>query len=96
MNKPKPNPELIDDESPELTDEDFARMRPMRDVFPEIVAAQRRGELRVRGPQKAPTKERIAVRLSPEVLEYFRSSGPGWQTRMDQALLELVHRRKTG
>ena len=96
MSKRKPNPELLDDESPELTAEDFARMRPMGDVFPEIVAAQQRGELRVRGPQKAPTKERIAVRLSPEVVEYFRSTGPGWQTRMDRELLELVHRHKAG
>jgi len=96
MNKPKPNPELLDDESPELTAMDFAKMRPMREVFPAIVEAQRRGELRVRGPQKAPTKERVALRLSPEVVEYFRSTGPGWQTRMDQALLEVVHKYKAG
>ncbi|MDR3671062.1 MAG: BrnA antitoxin family protein [Holophaga sp.] len=96
MSKRKPNPELIDDESPELTAEDFARMRPMREVFPELIEAQQRGELRVRGPQKAPTKERVALRLSPEVVEYFRGTGAGWQTRMDQALLEAVHRYKAG
>jgi len=96
MNKPKPNPELIDDESPELTALAFAKMRPMREVFPDIVEARQRGEMRVRGPQKAPTKERVAVRLSPEVVEYFRSTGPGWQTRMDQALLEVVRRYKAG
>ena len=96
MSKRKPNPELIDAESPELTAEDFAKMRPMREVFPGLVEAQQRGELRVRGPQKAPTKERVALRLSPEVVEYFRATGAGWQTRMDQALLEVVHRYKAG
>lgn len=45
---------------------------------------------RGRGPAKSPTKQRISIRLSPEVLEHFRSSGKGWQTRMDAALQEWV------
>ena len=49
---------------------------------------------RTRGPNKQPTKEQVAVRYSPEVLEYFRSTGAGWQTRMDEALREYVSRRK--
>ena len=51
-------------------------------------------KLGVRGPQKAPTKVRVSVRLSPEVVEYFRSTGAGWQTRMDSELLEMVHKHK--
>ncbi|MGH8650773.1 MAG: BrnA antitoxin family protein [Gammaproteobacteria bacterium] len=45
---------------------------------------------RRRGPQQAPTKERITVRLSREVLEHFRAMGDGWQTRMDEALKEWL------
>ena len=41
---------------------------------------------KVRGPQKAPTKERITIRLSPDVLDRFRASGSGWQRRIDDAL----------
>jgi uncharacterized protein (DUF4415 family) len=26
------------------------------------------------------------LRLSPDALDYFRSTGPGWQTRIDEAL----------
>lgn len=96
MSKRKPNPELVDDESPELTAEDFARMRPMSEVFPQLAEAARKGALKVRGPQKAPTKERIALRLSPEVVEYFRATGPGWQTRMDGVLLDVVRKHKAG
>jgi uncharacterized protein (DUF4415 family) len=48
---------------------------------------------RGRGPQKAPKKERITIRLSPEVVQHFRSIGKGWQARMDAALQEWIERR---
>ena len=46
-----------------------------------------------RGPQVAPTKQLVSVRYSPEVLEYFKSGGAGWQTRMDEALKQWVASR---
>ena len=48
-----------------------------------------------RGPQKAPTKERITIRLSQDIVEHFRSEGGGWQTRMDEALRDWLKRRHT-
>jgi uncharacterized protein (DUF4415 family) len=39
-----------------------------------------------RGPQKAPTKKLVSLRLSTEVLIFFRSTGEGWQSRIDEAL----------
>ena len=36
-----------------------------------------------RSPQKAPTKQRTTIRLSRDVLERFRATGRGWQTRVD-------------
>ena len=48
--------------------------------------AERRG----RGPQKAPVKEQVAIRFSPEVLAYFRATGKGWQTRLDGALRKWI------
>jgi uncharacterized protein (DUF4415 family) len=51
---------------------------------------------RGRGPQKAPTKQRITIRLSPEVVEHFRASGPGWQNRVDEALAKLVKAESKG
>lgn len=54
----------------------------------EAVAAKRRqGE---RGPQVAPTKQLVSVRYSPEVLEFFRATGAGWQARMDEVLKQWV------
>ncbi|KMQ75628.1 BrnA antitoxin family protein [Marinobacter subterrani] len=48
-------------------------------------------QLRPLGRPKAEvTKERITIRLSPEVVEKFRATGSGWQTRMDKALQEYL------
>jgi uncharacterized protein (DUF4415 family) len=49
----------------------------------------RRGK---RGPQKAPRKKLVSLRLSPEVIEHFKGGGSGWQTRIDKMLLESIKR----
>ncbi len=41
-------------------------------------------------PRAEVTKERITIRLSREVVETFRATGAGWQTRMDEVLKEWV------
>src|ERR1017187_2478391 len=46
-----------------------------------------------RGPQKTPTKTLDSLRLSPEVIEYFKATGRGWQTRIDSTLMESIKRR---
>src|SRR5215467_14278114 len=66
----------------ELTDEMWARMRPATEVVPEIVEEYRRR----RGPQKAPTKQLISLRLDRDVIAHFRARGPGWQRRINAAL----------
>ena len=43
-----------------------------------------------RGPQKAPTKQRVNVRLDADVLEHFKAGGAGWQTRLNAALRRAV------
>ena len=44
-------------------------------------------------PKSAKTKLLVSVRYSPEVLEYFKSTGAGWQSRIDGVLLEYVARK---
>lgn len=88
----KPNPELIDDENPEWTAEDFAKARPASEVLPQIFGAKVAQEmLKPRGrPRAEHPKERINIRLSHEVVEYFKSAGDGWQTRIDSALRQFI------
>ena len=50
----------------------------------------RRGK---RGPQKAPTKKLVSLRLSPEVVEHFKAGGRGWQTQIDRTLKEAIRKR---
>ncbi len=50
----------------------------------------RRGK---RGPQKAPTKKLVSLRLSPDVIDHFKSTGRGWQTRIDSTLREAIRKR---
>ncbi len=71
-----------DPDNPETTEDEARGARPFREAFPEMAAGLRRS----RGPQKAPTKQLVSLRLDQDVLEQFRATGPGWQSRMNDAL----------
>ncbi len=83
---------MLDKENPEWTRADFARAARLpagvrlRDLkpadLPRLVGK--------RGPQKAPTKIPVSIRLSPEVVKHFKAKGPGWQSKIDAALRRLV------
>lgn len=55
---------------------------------PEQIAARRPG--RPKGRTQEVTKEAIKLRIDPDVLETFRASGAGWQTRMNAALADWL------
>jgi uncharacterized protein (DUF4415 family) len=82
----------------ELTKGDMKRFRPAAEVLPqELLAVLPKRKPGQRGAQKRPTKEPVTVRYSRDVLEYFRTTGPGWQARIDAALKEWValHRQSS-
>jgi uncharacterized protein (DUF4415 family) len=88
----KSNPPVLDEENPEWTKADFAaatkfpRGVRLNDLTPTDLA-KIAGK---RGPQKAPTKIPVSIRLSPDVLKHFKEKGPGWQSRIDTALRKIV------
>lgn len=45
---------------------------------------------RGRGPQKSPTKVATTIRLDADVLAYFRSTGRGYQTRINEELRKII------
>jgi uncharacterized protein (DUF4415 family) len=51
---------------------------------------------RGRGPQAAPTKILTSVRLDADILEYFKSQGAGYQSRINAALRTEVERHLNG
>lgn len=75
--------------NPELTKADFAKAQPFSEVFPDLSASIRKG----RGPNKSPTKKLVSLRLSQEVIAHFKSTGPGWQSRIDATLRKAVKRK---
>ncbi len=68
--------------NPEWTAADFARARPGSELPEELRAFFPK----TRGLQKAPTKIPVSIRLSPEVVDHYRATGPGWQSRIDEIL----------
>lgn len=68
------------DEAPELTDTWFQRA----DLY-EGGKMLRRGR-----PKAEVTKTPIKLRLDPDIIEAFKASGRGWQTRMNDALRDWL------
>ncbi len=67
-------------------DEALEQFRSFEDsALPDSLKAATRGR-----PKADVTKDSITIRLSPEVTAYFRSTGKGWQTRLDDVLREYV------
>ena len=82
----------FDDENPEWTKADFARATnwPRGLGLKDLKPAELDRLVGKRGPQKAPTKIPVSIRLSPEVITHFKAKGPGWQSRIDEALRKIV------
>ncbi len=74
---------LADPDAQPLTKEWFRTARPFTDE--EI--ARYRG---MRGPQRSPVKTATSIRLDADVVAHFKAGGPGWQSRINQALRKIA------
>ncbi len=75
----KPN---IDD-NPEWTEADFNKAGSPHDILSaEVLAAFPN----TRGAQKKPVKVPVSIRLSQDVVNFYKSTGRGWQSRIDMVL----------
>ncbi|MDO9077000.1 MAG: BrnA antitoxin family protein [Brevundimonas sp.] len=76
------------DDAPELTREMMKKAGRGRDVLPEAVLAQFR-----RGPGRPPAdnpKVPVSIRLDKDVVDHFRATGEGWQTRINSILRDAT------
>lgn len=72
------------EDAPELTDEILERAEYS---IGGVIIRPASGTLTKPGrPKKPDAKKSVHLRLSPDVLAYFRRTGPGWQTRIDETL----------
>ena len=63
-----------------------------RPVSPETDSGRSPGQ---RGRQKRPTKVLVTMRFSREVLDFFKATGDGWQTRINAALCQYVKQHES-
>ena len=93
--KPKnmPQPWVDPDDAPELTD-DFFEQGEWKIADQPVSAQQGAAALRQalsRGrPKAASTKLALTVRYDAEVIDAFKATGKGWQTRMNAALRDWL------
>lgn len=75
-----------DPDNPPLTDEDFARMRPMREVHPDLVEAWEKERAEDAALEKDRMKISLRLVLDLKVVEAFQAQGPDWEERMREVL----------
>jgi uncharacterized protein (DUF4415 family) len=76
---------LADPDAKPLDEARLARMRPMSAADAADLTRRVRGRGR---PTLDAPKRLVSLRLDPDVIERFRATGPGWQSRINQVLRE--------
>lgn len=83
-----PDSAPFDDENPEWTDDMFAKAGTPDEVLPpEIAAAFKRPRGR---PRAERPKVAVKLRLDQAIIDHFKDGGPGWQTRINEALAGML------
>ena len=85
--KLQPPPPDYDPAAP-LTDEEIKRLRPARELFAELGIPVPRGR-----PKAEQPKQSVTIRLDSEAVDYFKSTGPGWQTRINDLLVKEARKQ---
>lgn len=75
-----------DSDAPEATDEQLAQAKPFAEAFPALAETIRKGGR----PRAERPKLAVSIRLDQDVVDRFKASGPGWQSRMNDALRHSV------
>lgn len=82
---------LDDSDAPEMSTKWFKNAKYGLDGLAEIVGEEFVAPLRQRGrPKVTEPKEHVNIRLDAQLVEHFRSTGKGWQTRLNDFLNKSV------
>ncbi|SFA70945.1 BrnA antitoxin of type II toxin-antitoxin system [Poseidonocella pacifica] len=71
-------------------------------IYWDLYSADGRAELipeewhEISEGERFSAKERVTLRVEKDVLKFFRSIGPGYQTRMNDVLKAFMHARLSG
>jgi len=84
-------PADFDDDAPELTDEQIGQLRPAKEFFAELGLPVPKPMGR---PKADKVKQSVTIRMDEDVVDYFKSGGPGWQTRMHDVLAREARKKR--
>ena len=82
------------DTAPEIPDDAWDRAQIAiggKVVRPATGTLTKRG----RPPVGEATKQQVTLRLAPKVIDHFKATGSGWQTRMNAVLERYVSRSRS-
>ena len=81
---------IVDDESPEITPEMFAQMRPMKDVTPGMAAAIKalRGRPKLENP-----KQVVSIRMSASAVKRWSAMGRADRAKLIATLEKKIEKR---
>ena len=68
----------------ELTVQDFKNMKSISE-FSELQNLVKKGRPKKENPKKSTT-----IRLNPEIIDFFKARGKGWQTEINDVLQDYV------
>ena len=95
-NKPILPPEWDDPDLPEWTEEMFEVAEYAvggKVIRPATGYLAADGVRRGRPPQRGVAKRQVTLRLDADVVDRFRAGGPGWQSRINDALRKAADLR---
>jgi uncharacterized protein (DUF4415 family) len=72
-----------DPDNPEITDDQIKQAKPFAEAFPDLMESIKRSRGR---PSVDAPKQQISLRLSQDVINAFKATGKGWQSRIDETL----------
>ena len=75
---------LSDTDSFALNEQELATLQPAMKILPEVVTAYQRGDF------TQTQQKKISLRLSAEVIEYFKKSGSDWQSSINEVLKAYI------
>ncbi len=86
-------PDLMDEENPEWTSEDFAKARSLREIMPSAFF-EGMEKLRKRGrPRLASPKVVFSLRLPADLVQALQASGLDYRARVEKVLRAAVAKK---
>ncbi|KGD99505.1 MULTISPECIES: BrnA antitoxin family protein [Rhizobium/Agrobacterium group] len=75
-----------DPDAPEATNEELAKAKPFREALPHLAASIDRERARRGRPPIEKPRKHVSLRLDPDIIDHYKATGKGWQSRMNEAL----------